>query len=335
VIKKSSKTFKSQKPQQNVLPSVGEPITYFKPVHDFPGLECFEFSSVISHGWFGNRNGILSVKFPMLIIPKCSLLEQVEKQHNGFTWKTAVIKEVVVTNISTTWGKQTGVCSWADTLCRRLRWLYAEQMSLPDDLNWHKTRLHIRFQPHAINTSTIGTNYAAKSFWLFGKNTLTAKRLSIIAVLWGSQVSAVDWLIDELRFFLHPTRHKQGNFWDFLSSQSLGIVLKKLILRQWKQTMQKQNSPGKNRKHIQNAKPQKLTKTKSKPTVSFKNWLYACWMMIRIVGGWVFLLVLAHPGSPGQGRKSVVVVCVCVVRKCCCYQCFDTVGWAAWGASSL
>ena len=24
------------------------------------------------------------------------------------------------------------------------------------------------------------------------------------------------------------------------------------------------------------------------------------WMMIRIVVGWVFLLVLAHPGSPGQ-----------------------------------
>jgi len=24
------------------------------------------------------------------------------------------------------------------------------------------------------------------------------------------------------------------------------------------------------------------------------------WMMIRMVGGWVFLLALAHPGSPGQ-----------------------------------
>jgi len=24
------------------------------------------------------------------------------------------------------------------------------------------------------------------------------------------------------------------------------------------------------------------------------------WMMIRVVGGWVFLLVPAHPGSPGQ-----------------------------------
>jgi len=24
------------------------------------------------------------------------------------------------------------------------------------------------------------------------------------------------------------------------------------------------------------------------------------WMMIRMVGGWVFLLVLSYPGSPGQ-----------------------------------
>ena len=24
------------------------------------------------------------------------------------------------------------------------------------------------------------------------------------------------------------------------------------------------------------------------------------WMMIRMVGGWVFLLIPAHPGSPGQ-----------------------------------
>jgi len=24
------------------------------------------------------------------------------------------------------------------------------------------------------------------------------------------------------------------------------------------------------------------------------------WMMIRVVGGWMFLLVPAHPGSPGQ-----------------------------------
>jgi len=58
-LKKTLKTFKSQKPQQNALPSAGEPITYLRPVQVFfyfPGLECFEFSSVISHGWLGNRN---------------------------------------------------------------------------------------------------------------------------------------------------------------------------------------------------------------------------------------------------------------------------------------
>jgi len=33
------------------------------------------------------------------------------------------------------------------------------------------------------------------------------------------------------------------------------------------------------------------------------------WMMIRMVGGGVFLLVPAHPGSPGQRTiKTVVVV---------------------------
>jgi len=35
------------------------------------------------------------------------------------------------------------------------------------------------------------------------------------------------------------------------------------------------------------------------------------WMMIRMVDGWVFLLVPSHMGSPGQrGRKAVVVVVV-------------------------
>jgi len=33
------------------------------------------------------------------------------------------------------------------------------------------------------------------------------------------------------------------------------------------------------------------------------------WMMIRMVGGWVFLLVLAHPGSPGQrGIKRLLLL---------------------------
>jgi len=29
------------------------------------------------------------------------------------------------------------------------------------------------------------------------------------------------------------------------------------------------------------------------------------WMTIRIVGGWMFLLVLAHPGSPSPRRRAV------------------------------
>ena len=42
------------------------------------------------------------------------------------------------------------------------------------------------------------------------------------------------------------------------------------------------------------------------------------WMMIRMVGGWVFLLHGRPTGSPGQsltkGRKTVVVVVVVVVN---------------------
>jgi len=34
------------------------------------------------------------------------------------------------------------------------------------------------------------------------------------------------------------------------------------------------------------------------------------WMMIRMVGGWVFLLVPAHPGSPGQ-RAVKQLLCYC------------------------
>jgi len=41
------------------------------------------------------------------------------------------------------------------------------------------------------------------------------------------------WILSE---FLCPTRHKTGHFRDVLSSQSLGIVLKKLNLAQQKQT---------------------------------------------------------------------------------------------------
>jgi len=44
--------------------------------------------------------------------------------------------------------------------------------------------------------------------------------------------------------------------------------------------------------------------------------------MIRIdVSGRMFLLVLAHPGSPGQRAVKRLCVCVCVcvcVRACAC-----------------
>ena len=39
------------------------------------------------------------------------------------------------------------------------------------------------------------------------------------------------------------------------------------------------------------------------------------WMMIRMVGGWVFLLVLAHPGSPGQRAvKWLLLLLFCCVQ---------------------
>jgi len=41
---------------------------------------------------------------------------------------------------------------------------------------------------------------------------------------------------------LRPTRHKTVHFRDVLPSQSLGVVLEKLNLRQQKQTTQEQNS---------------------------------------------------------------------------------------------
>jgi len=51
------------------------------------------------------------------------------------------------------------------------------------------------------------------------------------------------------------------------------------------------------------------------------------WVMIRMVGGWVFLLVPAHPGSRGQRavkrlllllsvNQSVIVTCVIATRSC-------------------
>jgi len=38
------------------------------------------------------------------------------------------------------------------------------------------------------------------------------------------------------------------------------------------------------------------------------------WMMIRMVGGWVFLLVPAHPGSPRQRAiKRSLLLCCCTI----------------------
>lgn len=34
------------------------------------------------------------------------------------------------------------------------------------------------------------------------------------------------------------------------------------------------------------------------------------WVMVRMVGWSVFLLVLAHPGSPGQGAVKRLLLCV-------------------------
>jgi len=36
------------------------------------------------------------------------------------------------------------------------------------------------------------------------------------------------------------------------------------------------------------------------------------WVMIRMVGGSVFLLVPAHPGSPGQRAIKQLLLCVVV-----------------------
>jgi len=36
------------------------------------------------------------------------------------------------------------------------------------------------------------------------------------------------------------------------------------------------------------------------------------WMMIRMVGASVFLLVPAHPGSPGQRAVKRLFLCVCI-----------------------
>jgi len=41
------------------------------------------------------------------------------------------------------------------------------------------------------------------------------------------------------------------------------------------------------------------------------------WMLIRMVGGWVFLLVPAHPGSPGQRavKRLLLLLLLWKIRK--------------------
>jgi len=51
------------------------------------------------------------------------------------------------------------------------------------------------------------------------------------------------------------------------------------------------------------------------------------WMMIRMVGGRVFLLVPAHPSSPGQRAIKRLLLCCCImVSVLCSFHCFDTAG---------
>jgi len=73
-----------------------------------------------------------------------------------------------------------------------------------------------------------------------------------------------------------------------------------------------------------------------KKTVRHINWTG---LMIRIgVSGWMFLLVPAHPGCPGQStesRKTVVCLCVCVC-VCVCSQTWHSYTFqfssiSAWG----
>jgi len=46
----------------------------------------------------------------------------------------------------------------------------------------------------------------------------------------------------------------------------------------------------------------------------YKN-VSVIWMMIRMVGEWVFLLVPAHPGSPGQRAVKQLLLCMCVTGE--------------------
>jgi len=48
------------------------------------------------------------------------------------------------------------------------------------------------------------------------------------------------------------------------------------------------------------------------------------WMMIRLVGGWMFLLVLAHPGSPSPRQRAVKRMLLLLLMLIVCLWCTHT-----------
>ena len=54
------------------------------------------------------------------------------------------------------------------------------------------------------------------------------------------------------------------------------------------------------------------------------------WVMVRMVGGGVFLLVPAHPGSPGQRAVKRLLLCSVLTVDCYLLVCaVDAAGLAA------
>jgi len=67
-------------------------------------------------------------------------------------------------------------------------------------------------------------------------------------MVWDDQSLSVSFYLECCVKILHVTQHKIGHFEDVLPSQSLGLLLKKINVRQQKQTTQEQNDPDENRK---------------------------------------------------------------------------------------
>jgi len=67
-------------------------------------------------------------------------------------------------------------------------------------------------------------------------------------MVWDDQSLSVSFNLECCVKILHVTQHKIGYFEDVLPSQSLGLLLKKINVRQQKQTTQEQNDPDENRK---------------------------------------------------------------------------------------